>query len=208
MVFLGASSAARAQAPDAKELYKRATAHFNLGRFKEAAAEYEQVFETHPDPVILYNIAQSYRLAGGYDEKALFFYKSYMRGNPKAPNREEVQQRIAALEESVAQQKKNQQTPPNNTLERPPEKPGEAAPAAAASAPAPAAAPSVAASAEQKPAPTPVYKKWWLWTIVGVAAAGVGLGVGLGLGLSSSSSFNGNLPEGGPGARSSALVSF
>jgi tetratricopeptide (TPR) repeat protein len=185
---------ARAEEPDAKELYKTATAHFNLGRFKEAAEEYGQVYELHPDAVLLYNIAQSWRLAGGFEDKALFFYKSYLNAMPKAPNRAEVEGRIEALERVIEERKKTREQPPNEAkpLAR------KAAPSSV-TAPAPGGAIGVTTSAPP-PRRKPVYKQWWLWTAVGVAAAGVGLGLGLGLTLGQPAPFAPNLPDGGPGA--------
>jgi tetratricopeptide (TPR) repeat protein len=183
----------------AAELYKRATAQYNLGKFLDAAKGYERVFEIHPDPVILYNIAQAYRLAGGNEEKALFFYKSYRAQVPKAQNRAEVEERIATLERIVTEQKTARERPPNEPTPRPTPttSPTPTTQTTTTTTTTTATAASTAA-ATARPTPQPLYKKWWLWTIVGVGAAGIALGVGLGIGLSDTPRFDPNLPDGGP----------
>src|SRR5688572_5949016 len=107
------SAQARAEGDaDSKARFKRATAQFSLGRFKLAAQEYEQLYEKHPEQsVLLYNVAQSYRLAGEPD-KALFFYRRYLANFPNAKNRREVAARITVLEKVVADAKKAQEMPP------------------------------------------------------------------------------------------------
>src|SRR5262249_29852969 len=65
-------------------------------------------------PEYLYNIAQAYRLLKE-NEKALFFYKTYLRESPNADNREVVTIRINDLEALLAQT----QRPPNDSLPAP-----------------------------------------------------------------------------------------
>ncbi len=79
-----------------KEDFRQANSFYNLGKFVEAAKLYESVYERFPDNALLYNIAQSYRL-GGDAERALFFYKNYLRNEPKSPKRAEVNARVTDL---------------------------------------------------------------------------------------------------------------
>ena len=51
-------------------------------------------------PGFLYNIAQAYRRRRT-PQKAIFFYKGYLRNSPKAHNRAEVEQKIAALQKQI-----------------------------------------------------------------------------------------------------------
>lgn len=102
--FLVAVGTARADTENAKTLFERATVQFRLAKFHEAALTYQRVYELHPDAVLLYNCAQSYRLANE-PEKALVIYKSYLSAKPDASNREEVEGRIAELERVVAGQR-------------------------------------------------------------------------------------------------------
>ena len=180
----------------ARRLYESATRHFDLTEYDAALNDFKEGYRHKDDPVFLYNIAQCYRLLNQNDD-ALKFYRSYLRRAPNAPNRDEVEHRIATLQESIAIAEKARTTPPQTTL--PPAGSGPkteppAAPASTAASPAPsptsqkeapaAAAPTNVVVAAAPPARTPVYKKWWLWTAVGVVVA-AGVGVGLGLGLSS-----------------------
>lgn len=180
MALLVVSPAAQAQREldkqGAKDLFNRATTHFNLGKFKEAAAEYEQLYEARPVPSLLYNIAQAHRLDGNA-ERALFFYKSYLRNSSTASNREEVLGRIATLEKLVEQQRR----PPNETAPL-----GGQPEVTAPARPVEPAAVVIAAPVAPAPAKTPIYRKWWLWTAVGAAVV-VGVGVGVGVSQSGTS---------------------
>ncbi|MEO8214153.1 MAG: hypothetical protein ABI560_13215, partial [Myxococcales bacterium] len=77
-------------ASEAKRHYEEGTKAFNLGEFARAIAEFKATYNVKPDPLLLYNIAQSYRLAGDAGQ-ALFFYKSFLRNMPGASNRKDVE---------------------------------------------------------------------------------------------------------------------
>jgi len=81
----------------AKEHYEVATRFFDLGKYGEAIQEYEAAYLLVPDPNLLYNIGQAYRL-WDRPEEAVRSYKNYLRNRPDAPNRAEVERRIAELE--------------------------------------------------------------------------------------------------------------
>ncbi len=91
----------RKPAPDpvvaAKARSKQGTNYYNLNRFKDALAEYEAAYLAVPDSALLYNIAQCHNKLGNRKE-ALGFYKTYLRNAPDAPNRTQVNKRIADLE--------------------------------------------------------------------------------------------------------------
>jgi iron complex outermembrane receptor protein len=84
----------------ARDAYIYGTTYFNLEQWDKAIATWENGYKLKPDPNFLYNIAQAYRRAGNL-QKALEFYKSYLRDSPKARNKSEVLQRIAELEKSL-----------------------------------------------------------------------------------------------------------
>jgi tetratricopeptide (TPR) repeat protein len=107
--------------------YDAATRKFDLGKYDEAAEDFEAAYQIVGDPVILFNIAQSMRLAQKY-EKALLFYRSYLRKAANPKNRGEVEKRIAEMSEAVERQKKISEAPPVGTL-RSDEKPFDPAPA-------------------------------------------------------------------------------
>ncbi len=65
--------------------------------FHVAAAEFEQAFALTKDPVLLYNIGESYEHAGD-GHKAVDSYRAYLKGQPTAPDAGEVKSRIARIE--------------------------------------------------------------------------------------------------------------
>lgn len=192
-------AATASAAEDPKKLFESATAEFNLGHYEKAASMYEDVYKITLEPVLLYNIAQARRL-GGDLEKAIFFYKGYLRAQPQAKNRLEVQRRIADLEVAVEAKKRSQERPPNApvTAEGQPataapttEAPPPVSPPSGAeppTAPAPVAAAPALVETKPPPAEKPITKKPWFWAVVGVGAVVVvGVSIGLGVGLSSPS---------------------
>ena len=110
----------------AKVLYQGALKKFDLGRFEEAAADFEEVFGIMADPALLFNIAQAYGQAKKPD-KAVFFYRSYLanfsRRGLTPPNAAAVEQRIEEQSKLVEEQKKAaaEQAVPPKPAEKPPE---------------------------------------------------------------------------------------
>src|SRR5258708_2740636 len=64
--------------------FKKAGKLYDLGRYLDAAREYEAAYEAKDDPALLYNVAQAYRL-GGDNPNAARAYKSFLRRMPRAP---------------------------------------------------------------------------------------------------------------------------
>ena len=200
--FLFSSFAQADPESEARAHYQSATTHFAVGDFAKAADEYQAAYMLKPDPALLYNAAQAYRLAGNQD-KALILYKNYVQLYPHESNVEEVHAQIAKLKEAIAASNNAKTAPPTGTKE-----PTQATGSGAASTATPAAVTPPATPPEAATAPsseaatetherTPLYKKWWLWTIVGgVVVAGVVTGVVLA--TSSKPAWN-NAPEIGPG---------
>jgi hypothetical protein len=120
ILVLGAATA-RAQQPaagsaedrsaQAKQHYETGMAHFQLEEWDDAIKEWEAGFRLKPVPQFLYNIAQAYRLSKR-PEKALSFYQKYLRLDPKAANKAEVDHHIALLTKIVEDQKKSTSAPP------------------------------------------------------------------------------------------------
>jgi hypothetical protein len=95
------ASPARAQdAEKARELFQQGSKYYDLGQFDKAIEAWQQGYDQKPDPGFLYNIAQAYRQKQDA-AKAIFFYKGYLRNSPKAKNRAEVDQKIAALQKQL-----------------------------------------------------------------------------------------------------------
>lgn len=102
----------------AMEHFKKGTRAYDLGRFLEAAAEYEKAYEAKDNPALLYNLGQAYRGAGEH-QKALNCYRAYLRNAPDAPNREEVTKFIEALRITIAMQKATAEKPPMGPMPEP-----------------------------------------------------------------------------------------
>jgi hypothetical protein len=197
-------------AADAKVHYQKATAHYAVGEYKEAAAEYEAAYKAKQDPALLYNAAQSHRLAND-NQKALLLYRNIVKLYPTSKYAAESKDRIEKLEAAIA----TTQSPPNQPAPvdgvgttPPPPPPGASAPVqpigAAPAAPPPGAAPAPAPSAPPpgavvtataSPPPetgSPIYTKWWFWAGAVVVVGGA---VALTLALSSSTTPWNNVPD-------------
>jgi tetratricopeptide (TPR) repeat protein len=179
LLVVGASTARADEASSARDHYNRGSTLFDLGRFGEAAREFEAAYEAKNDPALLYNLGQAYR-ADGNVSKALVAYRAFLRKSPDIgkARRAEVEARIAELQHLVDEQKSVGTRPPTGTL--PPggsNEPGgtttgmPAPPAERPVSPALVATPTAPA-----PKAEPLYKKWWLWTAVGVVVAGAAVG--------------------------------
>jgi hypothetical protein len=151
-----ATVAAGADPPtsDAKAHFSRATAHFAVGEFAEAAEEYQAAYMAKQDPALLYNAAQAYRLAGKH-QRALILYKNYVQLYPNESNIGEVKAQIAKLNKAIAASDTATTSPPTSTAR--PHPMSEAAsiekPLPPPSSQKPAPPPS-----SEKPAPPPVVK--------------------------------------------------
>lgn len=211
-----------AAADDPKKLFETATAEFNLGHYEKAAAMYEEIYKVTLEPVLLYNIAQAHRLGGDFD-KAVFFYRGYLRAQPQAKNHSEVQRRIAELDEAIAAKRRGQERPPNAPVvvephvrtatattaqpTAPPPTASEPVPEPRATEPPPVAPPTdtqpqtatASTSTSDTSSGAPVWKKWWFWTIIGGVVV-VAVVVAVAVVATRAPSFGANLPETGPGA--------
>lgn len=190
VLVLACGTSARAQddpSAQARSLYERGMAHFQLAEYDQAIAKWQEGFRLRPVPEFLYNIGQAYRLSNRPD-KAIQAYRAYLRMAPKAENREEVEHHIAALQQAIDQSKQAATAPP---VQPTPVKPdGTAAttppptepPPPPAVTPEPASNPALVASAP--PREKPITKKPWFWAVVvggaAVVAGAVVVGVVVG----------------------------
>src|SRR5450432_3997317 len=153
LAFLTFGVTAPAHAADAvtaREHYQRGTPGYDLGRYADAIKEFEAAYEIKNDPALLYNLAQSHRLAGN-SEQALHVYRTYLRYVPKVANRAEIEERIKQLDQLVAQKNAAQTAPPTQAI------PANEPPATGTTAPPPTSAPppEPAPSAGMPGAPEP-----------------------------------------------------
>jgi hypothetical protein len=174
---------------EAKKLWTEGTNSYNLGDFTDAIVKYKAAYKLKADPVFLYNIAQSYRLSSDFNQ-ALFFYKSYLRNFPAAPNKTEVEGRIQEMDDQLAKQHKMATSPPNDivtpTGDSGSKDTGDSGDKTDKGAKIPSPTDAADASdtgTETKTAPgpeivdhpagsRPIYKKWWFWAGIGAVAVG------------------------------------
>ena len=158
----------------AREAYRVAIQHFNLGEFNEALTSFKEAYRNFEDPTFLYNIAQCQRQLG-LKQEAILSYRAYLRESPQAENRDEVLRLVASLDEALKQEQRSQAQPPGGFM--PPNEHGVAPAAVTTGAP-----PVAHDGARPK-------KRWWIWVVVGgvVAVAAVGVGVGVALAPKSTS---------------------
>jgi hypothetical protein len=89
-----------AQKQEVREHYDRAVRAYDIQKFGEAIEEYQKTYEISGDPAMLFNVAQAYRL-NGQPQEAVFYYRRYLERSPLAPNRADVEQKIADLEKGL-----------------------------------------------------------------------------------------------------------
>jgi tetratricopeptide (TPR) repeat protein len=151
----------RERAALSRDAYDSGKKHYNLGEFDRAIELWRQGYEYKDDPMFLYNIAQAYRQKGDH-EKAIFFYRAYLREEPRARNRGDVEERIAELTRLVEAAQTPEAAPPSEPV----------------SPPEPEAKPPVAP--ETEPTPPPVRdeapRPGRSLKIGGAVAGGVGAG--------------------------------
>ena len=176
------ASATAVAADDAKAHYQKATAHFAVGEYHDAAIEYEEAFKLKQDPAILFNAAQSFRLAGD-NQKALLLYNNIIKLYPSTHYAKDSKERIEKLSQSTTTA-----APPTTTAPPPAPVTPIAPPTPAVVAPPPAIEPApitsgssaVIVSSPTSPGASeahPIYTRWWFWTAIGVVAAGAAITV-------------------------------
>lgn len=145
----------------ARELFRRGREAYDLQRFSEALALFEEAYRLDPRPHTLFSIAQCHRHLGHW-ERAAFTYRRFLDLGAPDPKTEQLardllaeMERRQATSDVPRQQKPFEPTPmPEPFVEAP-----------LIDAPAPAAARA------------PLTRKWWFWagtgTVVAVVAGGI-----------------------------------
>ncbi len=101
-----ASASAAAKADPGKALSDEAAAKFKEGKFLEAAELFERAFALSPDRLVrLRNAGRAYEEAGRLDYARLLFAR-YLQQAPEGPEKKEVADRVAALDQKLAEQKR------------------------------------------------------------------------------------------------------
>lgn len=104
--MLLASATARAaeggssDADEARAYHEKAKAAFALSHYPQAAEFFEKAFELKSDPALLYNAAQSHRLAGN-KQRALTLYQNYLHVYGRDERRAQIELRIEELKKAI-----------------------------------------------------------------------------------------------------------
>jgi tetratricopeptide (TPR) repeat protein len=136
---------------EAREHFRKGRQFFDVGRWDEAADEFEKAYAIRSDPTFLYNMAQANRRKGDA-KRAIDLYKNYLIKAPKSPQRAEVEERIRMLQEQLDNAESAGKVP---TLAPPQPSPSPPAPLQPTTAPAPAPAPIPVPNPVTAPAPAP-----------------------------------------------------
>jgi len=208
-VLLSLSPTARAQnnRDAARQEFTTGARYFEIGDYPRALEHFKAAYVSFEDPAILFNIAQCERLLN-HKQEALRQYRIYLQKRPEAPNRADIENIIATLQEAINKDQRASTMPPVGVEQaKPPEETPATPPPAT---PPPAATPPAAVVTTTPPPPTPrepIYKKWWLWAAAGaVVVVAIGVGVGVGVAANSHPDFKPTGPEIGPGATSAAIL--
>jgi hypothetical protein len=153
--------------------YQQATRAYDLGKYQEAVDEYQKVYEIDGDPVMLYNIAQAYRL-NDQPQESIHFYRRYLQRSPEARNKEDVERKITAMEKLIEERRKAA------ALVAPPPPKTEAPKPAAVPEPvfpAPVVTPVVVAPPPPPPPERSTTRLVVGWSMVGVGAASIAVAI-------------------------------
>ncbi|MEO6952150.1 MAG: tetratricopeptide repeat protein [Polyangia bacterium] len=83
--------------PSARQLYDRGIAHYKMGEFEDAIADFKSAYAIEPSDVLLFNLAQAHRQLGD-GKRALFFYREFVRQAQPSPARTDAENMVAELE--------------------------------------------------------------------------------------------------------------
>ena len=157
---LALPAGARKPSPSARAAFEAGRRHYDAGNYERAAVLFKRAYELEPAPLLLFNIAQAYRLQKDYLH-AVAVYGTYLRVRPNAPNRSDVE---ALIVRSSSRLDENGCRPA-----APPEPPRPVAP------PPPVA---IIAPSPPKSAPPPRRRAELIagLTLLGVGAAGLATG--------------------------------
>ena len=156
-------------------------------RCEAAIKEYSLAYEKLHDPVVLFNRAECYRRVGE-DASAAADYRAFLDAVPGAPNRAEIEAKIASLDLSpppAAAPAAARGAPAGASRSAPAVisgAPSLAAPAPSGAPAAPLVAPPtateglVAAPSTEEPPGSRHHDGPWMWAALGVAVAGAAVG--------------------------------
>lgn len=173
VITLLASGSAHADDTEKNDysLWRSGVTKYELGEYEEAIKFFERAYAKNRNDDILYNLAQAHRQIKSY-ERALEYYRSYLRKKPNAPNRDQVEARIDEIKRLVDEQEAIRERPP----------PGVESPQGGDGGESLTASEDVATHAAVATGDSVEHKFWYQdrlgWAVTGVGLVGVGVGVG------------------------------
>jgi len=99
-VAMPARAAEEPATAQARQHYLKAQKAYDLGRWDDAIAEYEEAYSLRSDPTFLYNMAQAYRRKGDA-QRALDLFRNYLVKVPDSPQRADIEERIRSLKKQL-----------------------------------------------------------------------------------------------------------
>jgi tetratricopeptide (TPR) repeat protein len=201
ILLLVAAGGARADSPSAHAIaegryhLRKANGLAGDDRCQAAIHEYTLAYRNLGDPVVLFNRAECYRRIGE-DQKAIADYRGFLEAVPAAPNRVQIEAKIAALHAKLwpvagpaparprgPGSERSTAPPPSDRSIATAPPPAERAPAIDdTTLPAAAASPPAVTLVQTTPAAAPPTEgeghqgKTWIWLAVGAAVAGGAVG--------------------------------
>ena len=95
---LGLAASARAQDYDtAGKHFADGQERYATKRFHTAALEFQAAYNITKDPVLLYNVGESWQKAGD-TKRSVLAYRAYLKERPTAQDRVDVERRVASME--------------------------------------------------------------------------------------------------------------
>jgi len=98
IAMTGANAAAEPVSPLARRLSNHGRALHDLGDYQQAIVAYQEAYLIAPEPRILFNMAQAYRLAGNCDDAA-HLYRRYLAGRPDPDSRRVAEEQLAIVDD-------------------------------------------------------------------------------------------------------------
>jgi tetratricopeptide (TPR) repeat protein len=99
----------------ARQHYEAGVRAYNLGDFDLAIREWSEGYRLHGSPDFLFNIAQAHRGKRDYAQ-ALFFFESFLRERPDAPNVVEVRVLRDEMEQLLTKERQSKERPPKDPI--------------------------------------------------------------------------------------------
>ena len=115
MILLFVATPARADSDRARALFTEGSKLYNLGDYQAALDAFKRAYLEKPDPVLLFNLAQTWRRLGD-KLKAVGNYRAYLRESPDAPNAEEVQKLVLRLDAEILEDRASRDAPPEGAV--------------------------------------------------------------------------------------------